>query len=151
MPLRVWGRCANRVFLTSLSLDREEMKSLQAALQKQLDEANERAEKQQATVRQSWPDHQHPVSSNQPRHLSHRPLSDPCSLSSSQLTRLLASPLNWNSQKLQEKALCPLSNSHAKINKKRQRHYNLRTSTYLSIHLSIYSIHLSICPATLPQ
>lgn len=33
------------------SLDREEMKSLQAALQKQLDEANERAEKQQATVR----------------------------------------------------------------------------------------------------
>lgn len=41
------------VFLTSLPLDREEMKSLQAALQKQLDEANERAEKQQATVRQS--------------------------------------------------------------------------------------------------
>lgn len=40
------------VFLTSLPLDREEMKSLQAALQKQLDEANERAEKQQATVRQ---------------------------------------------------------------------------------------------------
>lgn len=42
---------ANRVSLTSCSLDREEMKSLQAALQKQLDEANERAEKQQATVR----------------------------------------------------------------------------------------------------
>lgn len=35
------------------SLDREEMKSLQAALQKQLDEANERAEKQQATVRRA--------------------------------------------------------------------------------------------------
>ncbi|TWW67727.1 Leucine zipper protein 2 [Takifugu flavidus] len=33
------------------SLDREEMKSLQAALQKQLDEANERAEKQQATIK----------------------------------------------------------------------------------------------------
>ncbi|KAG7482934.1 hypothetical protein JOB18_034675 [Solea senegalensis] len=31
--------------------DREEMKSLQAALQKQLDEANERAEKQQATIK----------------------------------------------------------------------------------------------------
>ncbi|KAK2853711.1 hypothetical protein Q5P01_006372 [Channa striata] len=30
---------------------REEMKSLQAALQKQLDEANERAEKQQATIK----------------------------------------------------------------------------------------------------
>lgn len=42
---------ANRVSLTSCSLDREEMKSLQAALQKQLDEANEKAEKQQATVR----------------------------------------------------------------------------------------------------
>lgn len=41
----------NRVSLTSCSLDREEMKSLQAALQKQLDEANEKAEKQQATVR----------------------------------------------------------------------------------------------------
>lgn len=40
-------------FLASPSLDREEMKSLQAALQKQLDEANERAEKQQATVSQS--------------------------------------------------------------------------------------------------
>lgn len=53
---------ANRVFLTSRSLDREEMKSLQAALQKQLDEANERAEKQQATVRRRRPDHQHPVS-----------------------------------------------------------------------------------------
>ncbi|MED6284258.1 Leucine zipper protein 2 [Characodon lateralis] len=30
---------------------RDEMKSLQAALQKQLDEANERAEKQQATIK----------------------------------------------------------------------------------------------------
>lgn len=87
------------VFLTSLSLDREEMKSLQAALQKQLDEANERAEKQQATVRQSWPDHQHPVFSNHLRHLSHRSLSDPRLLASSQLSQLLASPLNWNSQK----------------------------------------------------
>lgn len=46
---------ANRVSLTSCSLDREEMKSLQAALQKQLDEANERAEKQQATVRRLPP------------------------------------------------------------------------------------------------
>lgn len=61
------------MFLTSLPLDREEMKSLQAALQKQLDEANEKAEKQQATVRQRWPHHQRSVSSNQPRHLSHSP------------------------------------------------------------------------------
>lgn len=50
------------VFLTSPSLYREEMKSLQAALQKQLDEANERAEKQQATVSQSSPDHKRPAS-----------------------------------------------------------------------------------------
>lgn len=54
------------VFLASLPPDREEMKSLQAALQKQLDEANERAEKQQATVRLGRPDRQHPACSKQP-------------------------------------------------------------------------------------
>lgn len=45
--------CFSFVFLcASISLiHRDEMKSLQAALQKQLDDAAERAEKQQATVR----------------------------------------------------------------------------------------------------
>lgn len=148
-PPSVWGGCANRVFLTSLSLDREEMKSLQAALQKQLDEANERAEKQQATVRQCWPDHQHPVSPNQPSHLSHRPLSDRRSLPSSQLSRLLPSSLNWNSQ--QEKALCLFPSVQAKIKKTGQRHYSPRTRTYLAIHLSIYSDYLSIYSSLLPD
>uniref|UniRef100_A0A3P8RKU2 Leucine zipper protein 2 n=1 Tax=Amphiprion percula TaxID=161767 RepID=A0A3P8RKU2_AMPPE len=37
--------------ILELSHKQEEMKSLQAALQKQLDEANERAEKQQATIK----------------------------------------------------------------------------------------------------
>lgn len=64
------------------SLDREEMKSLQAALQKQLDEANERAEKQQATVRRRRTDRQPPVPLKQACHLSHRPLGVPCSLPS---------------------------------------------------------------------
>lgn len=119
--------------LTFLSLDREEMKSLQAALQKQLDEANERAEKQQATVRQSRPDRQHPVVSNQHRHLSHRPQSDPVLLDSRQL--FLASPLNWNSQKWQERALCPLQPTPTQPS-----HYNF-DNTSLSIRLFN---HLSI-------
>lgn len=111
------------------------MKSLQAALQKQLDEANERAEKQQATVRQSWLDHQHPVSPNQSRHLSHSPLSDPRSLPSSQLSRLLTSPLNWNCRKEQGKALCQSPDAQLKL-RRPDMYYNLRTCTYLSMLLA---------------
>lgn len=67
------------------------MKSLQAALQKQLDEANERAEKQQATVRLRPTDRQHALPPKQACHLSHRALGVLRSLPSSLLLSIFTS------------------------------------------------------------
>lgn len=98
--------CANWMFLT-FPLNREEMKSLQAALQKQLDEATEQAEKQQATVSRS------PQSSSPRLHLS--PLTSPLSPVTRACGRL--SPISLPSSHLSWLApsLPPLNNQSGRV------------------------------------
>lgn len=113
---------ANTVFLTSCSLDREEMKSLQAALQKQLDEANERAEKQQATVRRRRPDHQHPVSPLTSAVTCHTgPSVIRAHYSSAASLAPVPRRFNWNSQKEQSGGFVPFPQSQGEKKKKLKR------------------------------